>query len=813
VLGVMRAAGAGLAAAHAAGLVHRDFKPENVIVGKDGRVRVMDFGLARLEVEAGEAGSAELALKIESKSPLSDRLTETGAMMGTPAYMAPELYQRREADARSDQFAFGVALYEALYRERPFDRDALMTSTARPPKPPAATKVPAHVARVVLRALELEPSKRFATMDALLDELARDPSATRRRVAASGAALFLCGAAVVGFAFRGGETASPRTELCTGASGAVAAAWSPASRKALEAAFGKHDDAVRGTEHELDTYAAGWVAMRTEACEATRVRGEQSEEVLDLRMACLDNRLVEMKKLVELFASANDKLVTNAVDSVKRLSPLADCADVVALRAPDPLPKDPTARAKVFAAQAKLAETKSLQNASKLKEALELVDGMADSTKQLAHPPTEADLHLRRGKLQLLLQKGDGGEQELLAAVAAADAGKADKIRIQALITLVQLAERKAQVDLGLERARYAEAALARIGGQVQLKFRLLLAEGNLYAGQGSFDKALAVAHEARELAERTPNRDNLFEYAFALSLEANVLDALGRSDEAVELFRKELAYNEANHEVGDSAGTLHNMALAELSLGRSADAAEHAKRAVEIKEKVYGPDSPPVAASLRVLGDALRLQHDPKAALPLQERAAKIVTATLGEQDLQNALMLESLARTLVELKRYDEAAHAIERAQAIAVAKLGGANPDAIAYELSKCIVQREAGQAAAAVTTCKHALAGFTKAAPGNLQAFGFLSATAKALLAAKQPREASELLQRALAMGSKDASELHVVELLAAQALWDSTGDHAHAIELARKARDGFAALGAKSADDLHEAEAWLTAHAK
>ncbi|MBL8743732.1 MAG: serine/threonine protein kinase, partial [Myxococcales bacterium] len=109
ILDVFMAAGTGLAAAHAAGLVHRDFKPENVLVGRDGRVRVGDFGLAR-----PPRGAAA------SDAPLSPTLTRTGAIIGTPAYMAPEQFLGEAADARSDQFAFAVALFEALRGERPF---------------------------------------------------------------------------------------------------------------------------------------------------------------------------------------------------------------------------------------------------------------------------------------------------------------------------------------------------------------------------------------------------------------------------------------------------------------------------------------------------------------------------------------------------------------------------------------------------------------------------------------------------------------------------------------------------------------------
>jgi len=143
VLPIMRAAGAGLAAAHAAGLVHRDFKPDNVIVGNDGRVRVMDFGLARAQLDGPAMRSSDVA--IDSRSPLSDKLTIAGTVVGTPAYMAPEVYQGDAADARTDQFAFGIALYEALYRTRPYEKLDLKqaTATTRPISESRLTAPPA----------------------------------------------------------------------------------------------------------------------------------------------------------------------------------------------------------------------------------------------------------------------------------------------------------------------------------------------------------------------------------------------------------------------------------------------------------------------------------------------------------------------------------------------------------------------------------------------------------------------------------------------------------------------------------------------
>jgi serine/threonine protein kinase len=172
VLAVYKAAARGLIAAHQKQLVHRDFKPDNVMIGDDGRVRVMDFGLAsvisqRVEQEGGFDVDAS-----ERSAPL----TRTGTLLGTPAYMSPEQLETQPADAASDQFSFCVALYEALYGERPFAggtlgalRLALTSGVIR--EPPAGSSVPEWLRELVCRGLAPKPEGRFGSMQALLDAL------------------------------------------------------------------------------------------------------------------------------------------------------------------------------------------------------------------------------------------------------------------------------------------------------------------------------------------------------------------------------------------------------------------------------------------------------------------------------------------------------------------------------------------------------------------------------------------------------------------------------------------------------------------
>jgi serine/threonine protein kinase len=207
-------AGRGLEAAHAAGLVHRDFKPDNVLVGSDGRVRVTDFGLARMLGPLGLDSTEERA--VVGVSPLTRTLTGRGMVLGTPAYMAPEQLDSAPTDARTDVFSFCVAVFEALYRRRPFIganlqelRDAIGANRVAQL---SDGEVPRRLRDVLERGLRAQPAERYRDMSALLaaiEEAARPPRRLRLRelAIAVGALMLLALAGVIGW--REKRTPSP----------------------------------------------------------------------------------------------------------------------------------------------------------------------------------------------------------------------------------------------------------------------------------------------------------------------------------------------------------------------------------------------------------------------------------------------------------------------------------------------------------------------------------------------------------------------------------------------------------------------------
>ncbi|MFY0540272.1 serine/threonine-protein kinase [Nannocystis pusilla] len=228
ILGAYLQAGRGLAAAHSAGLVHRDFKPLNAMVGKDGRVRVMDFGLARGELAT--RSPEENTVMRAPTAVLWSGVTEAGSLMGTPAYMAPEHWKGEVVDARTDQFAFCVALWEGLYGERPYAgkstedfRAAILGNKRR--EPPAKAKVPSWLRQVIERGMQGDPAQRWPSMAALLTELEagrRGGGDGSRRRRSSGSA--------------GWSRARSRTRACRGAgrrrpAGTAARSWCGSGRR------------------------------------------------------------------------------------------------------------------------------------------------------------------------------------------------------------------------------------------------------------------------------------------------------------------------------------------------------------------------------------------------------------------------------------------------------------------------------------------------------------------------------------------------------------------------------------------------------
>ncbi|PCC72371.1 Serine/threonine protein kinase [Nannocystis exedens] len=325
VVEVLAQAGRGLAAAHAAGLVHRDFKPANVLVG-GGRIRISDFGLARL----GEDALAEAERTVdEHAAALAEPMTRTGAVLGTPAYMAPEQVMGLGATARSDQFAFCVVLFEALHGHRPYRGDSLAQlceafarkETAKPARP-----VPRAVQAVLARGLQIDPAARFPSMDALLAALSRASAsrAWRPALAVAGVAV----ASVMSFGTYVYMLDRPPTPPVADAEALafkyndrpgkdIDEVWNADRARALQWAQAQAREEVDMLVVALDAYAARWreVAAKPSA----------TKDQFNWTNTCLADRLTALDDLVTVASEGvreSAKLVGHAHEF---LPDVADC--------------------------------------------------------------------------------------------------------------------------------------------------------------------------------------------------------------------------------------------------------------------------------------------------------------------------------------------------------------------------------------------------------------------------------------------------------------------------------------------------------
>ena len=679
VLRVLLEAGRGLAAAHGVGFVHRDFKPDNVMIHQSGRVRVMDFGLARAEIHEDDKTEPDASL---GRAPIdqlghfrtigTDHLTETGTVMGTPAYMARELFDGQPADARSDQFAFCVTLYEALYGERPFagtkvSRLIRAVAEGRVSEPSRDAKVPLWLRAIVVRGLSPDPAARWPSMIDLLEALEQGPRRRRRRALCMAGAL-LCTFASAYLAGRVWQSA----RMCAGVGDEVEQVWTEMRRAELEARFEASEqpyagDAWRRVGLGLDDYAAAWAAARVDACEAARA-GEQSVDQRALRDTCLDDRLTHLRATIEVLAEADASIIGRAVEMISELPRIERCADIDALEIDAPPVDYASGAQQVIALEQRLVEAEALERAGKYRAALFVTAEIIDAASELHDERLLARARLREGVLQRHAGDYDAAETALIDAYERASGLRMTAEAAEAAATLVfVIGYQLARVDEGRQWALHARP-LARAAGTDEAVALYLNNIGAVAYEAGQYDEAREAWAEALVIRERALGPEHP-KVAGSLNNLGVVAIAEGEYERARTYHQRalEIWTNAHGGEHPQTSYSLNHLGRVALEQGRYVDARELYERALAIRERALGPAHTLVADTLANLGSLAEREGDPTRALEFHTRAVAIYEAALGPDHPRAANASTDRANVLLELGRADEAIAALERSLGI--------------------------------------------------------------------------------------------------------------------------------------------------
>jgi tetratricopeptide (TPR) repeat protein len=674
VLRVVSAAGEGLAAAHAAGLLHRDFKPDNVMIDTGGRVRVMDFGLAR----AGSDPGPPLAPGIDEQSgSLSQRVTQIGSLVGTPRYMSPEQLAGKEIDARSDQFSLCVTLWLALYGRHPFEGGDVHELAARVlegrlERPPAGTRVPGWLRRACTRGMATDPRQRYASVQELLDALARGQARARRRTLLAALAV----PAVIGVGALGVERWQHARQLaaCEAEGASITEVWNDEARAQLRAgilATGAHDAAttVDKVLPWIDGAAQSFREHQTRACIDGTVESRWDPEILERARGCLADRRHGIESLVQVLSHADDRVVRSAVKAAIALESSASCLDAGVL-ARLPPPPEPELRPRIAAVTAELAHAEALRGVGKYDEGLQVMAELRDEVEVLGWGPLSA----RTSKLESTLLHNKGSYADAVAAgtVAYVTAGESGAWADAADVAADLVARE------GFFRARPAEgrlwAELARMAASLagdplrQREAQRDFGLGMIAFSVGEYEEARTRYDRALAIFEETLGPEHL-EVVEVLTSLGTLAASRGALDEARQAWEraKEILEEVLGAEHPEVGKLITNLGVIDYESHDYPRAKASFEQSLALQTAAFGPDHPDVAGNLDNLGATYNQLGDPERALAMQLRALATWEKVVGPDHPKVAVSARLIGLTYVAQQRYQEALAVFERSVAI--------------------------------------------------------------------------------------------------------------------------------------------------
>jgi tetratricopeptide (TPR) repeat protein/predicted Ser/Thr protein kinase len=829
ILAVFDAAGRGLAAAHHKGLVHRDFKPDNVMITGEGVVKVMDFGLvheasseAEAQVRVGKMHeSSELGVEQSLRiSALSTDLTATGALMGTPAYMSPEQFGGRRTDARTDQFSFCVALWEALCGERPFAGgtfgELCLAVTQGQRREPPRGKLTRHLRRTLERGLAGKVEARWPSMDALLAELAKNPA---RRILIASLVLAPIVLALGGWQAWRIDRAQAHAEAlaaCEAEAGAIAADWTAQRRHAIAERFHATglpyaDDAWLRSERLLDTYASEWTRVRGETCVAALAdEPDTTSPALDAGevAVCLDERRATLQALLAVLDEADAELVPQAIQTVAGLPLVGTCVDAVELAGRMRPPAEHAAEIQQLRAELHALEVLvSLRPAT----AREQAPALLERARALAWPPIEAEAEFMLGHADYRLGKLDTAVPALDHAFFVAGEQGHDRLALDAALMLAEAATKREDYAMSLHWSALAQMLIVRLGLEHgQEAGQLATARGNALNNQGKLDEARAAHEQARTIWTALYGPEHhVVAIAWAnLGItqrkQGNYADALAAMQESLRI--RELMIGPNHPRIAES---IYNMGNVLRQQGKDAEALALFERALDIWKTALGPRHRNVALALNNIGSFYFGKNELERALDYYVQARDIWIEALGPEHSDVALALNNIGNVEYTQEHYDEALVAYREAITIVERNKGPDHPD-VALSLGNVVMAlRDRGDYDEALAASDRTLAILEGAhGPDHPDVANALEGRAGVLAKLGRNDEARAALVRALAIDDQKPGspvERASMEFELAKLEWDA-GARERARELVGLARERCVAAEAKEA--LVEIDAWL-----
>lgn len=662
------AAGRGLAAAHEAGLVHRDFKPDNVLLSDKGRVFVTDFGLARWSVLTDASEAAAPTLDGEpSETTDGERfhgLTKSGAFVGTPAYMAPEQFSRAKVGPACDQFAFCVVLWEALFGARPFESRtlaALAHAVCETPTPavPTTPALPRRVRAALLRGLAKKPEDRFPSMHALLSALG--PISGRRASWGVAAGLGAIAIPLAVMAFRTPEPAITASATCADLTG-LGEVWNEDTAQRLAEAFEESGlrfgpgiaDNVRA---RLDTYAQAWSEQEQSVCRAS-AKAEIDADRAALQRQCLGRARIVARGVIEGLTEADSKMVRRATQTVAALPNVEACTDDAQLSAEQaPIPPQAIApRVATIRDAALLADAE--HRLGRYKKGLLIIEAHVDEATQMGFRPLQAEVAYARGRLLVNMVREDEAVLAFEQAELHGIASRYNSVIAKALILHIYAKARQRtpwpQIEPLVKRA---EAALD--GTTLSDPVRSTLYTNAGIAAFYADDLPKAIAFAERGLA-MTPREVDPMRWAATSEslimfkrLSGDIEDVIGRMQDVIEVRERELG--PTHPDLTESHRALAN---AYKQLQRYDEARAAANKALTLIAQTHGTAHFNYGGTLSTLSGIEGAAERYEEALEFAKRSSAVLEEAGESTQIPNAQQAE----WLIALKRPAEAAPLVE-------------------------------------------------------------------------------------------------------------------------------------------------------